>query len=245
MGIKSVVLNSGGCDSTVALGVAVQNFGVEDVSTVSVSYGQKHMRELQCAEKIAEYYGVKHYVLDLSEVFKYNTSCTLLQNSEEEIPEGSYGEQQKESKDGVVSSYVPFRNGLMLSAVTSFAMSIYPEDIIQIYLGNHADDAAGNAYPDCSEEFTSLMNRAIYEGSGHKCLLESPFVNKNKTQVVAEGLKLKVPFELTTSCYNGHEKACGRCGTCIDRIKAFRENGVVDPIEYEGEDPFADMRGKE
>jgi len=239
---KAVVLSSGGVDSTTCLGLAVKTFNNENVISVSILYNQRHSKELKCAEKIAEYYGVKHYVLDLSEVFKYNTSCTLLQNSEEEIPEGSYEDQQKESKDGIVSSYVPFRNGFMLSAVASFAMSIYPDDIIQIYLGNHADDAAGNAYPDCSEEFTSLMNRAIYEGSGHKCLLESPFVNKNKTQVVAEGLKLKVPFELTTSCYNGNEKACGRCGTCVDRIKAFRENGVVDPIEYEGEDPFADMR---
>lgn len=242
MSVKAVVLNSGGCDSTVALGVAVNNFGKEDVSTVSIRYGQKHFRELKCAENIARYYGVKHYVLDLSEVFKYNTTCTLLTTSDKELPEGSYGEQQKNSETGIVSSYVPFRNGLMLSAVASFAMSIYPDDIVQIYLGNHADDAAGNAYPDCSKEFTAMMNRAIYEGSGHKCLLESPFVTMHKTQVVAEGLKLQVPFELTTSCYNGKDRACGKCGTCIDRIKAFRENNAIDPIEYDGEDPFADMR---
>jgi 7-cyano-7-deazaguanine synthase len=102
-----------------------------------------------------------------------------------------------------------------------------------IYYGAHSDDAAGNAYPDCSDVFNRAMNEAIYEGSGHQVKIEAPFVNMTKKDVVAEGLRLKVQYELTWSCYEGHEKACGICGTCIDRRRAFEENGAVDPIAYE------------
>ena len=77
------------------------------------------------------------------------------------------------------------------------------------------------------------MNTAIYEGSGKQLQIEAPFINKNKAGVVALGLSLNVPYHLTWSCYEGHDKACGRCGTCIDRLAAFKANGVEDPIEYE------------
>lgn len=232
---KAVVLSSGGLDSTVCLGLAVKTFGSKNVTSVSIYYGQKHSKELECAYKIANYYQIDHKVLDLSEIFK-ESNCPLLDNSTDSIPEGPYSEQQKESKDGIVSTYVPFRNGLMLSAVASYAMSIYPEDVITLYLGNHADDAAGNAYPDCSEEFSKLISDAIYWGSGKKVIPVSPFVNSTKTDIVSLGIDLNVPFVLTWSCYKGGDKACGRCGTCIDRLKAFKANGMQDPIEYESYD---------
>ena len=98
-----------------------------------------------------------------------------------------------------------------------------------IYYGAHSDDAAGNAYPDCSEVFKNAMNQAIYEGSGRQLRVEAPFVNLTKADVVKKGLELNVPYELTWSCYEGGEKPCGKCGTCIDRAKAFAANGVADP----------------
>lgn len=230
MSYKALVLSSGGLDSTTCLSVALDRFGFENVSTVTVFYGQKHSREIECARKIAEYYSVKHYELDLSNVFKYS-DCALLESSDKEIPEISYAEQLEQT--GKVSTLVPFRNGLMLSAVASLAQSIYPDDFVYIYLGNHADDAAGNAYPDCSLEFTEAMNQAIGFGTAGKVQLESPFVNVNKSQVVAKGLELKTPYELTYSCYEGREKSCGRCATCLDRLAAFEANDAKDPIEYE------------
>lgn len=239
--MKAVVLSSGGCDSTVTLAIALHTHNKEDVLTVSVSYGQKHSRELECAQKVSEYYGVRHEVIDLSQIFKYS-NCSLLKQSDEEVPEGSYADQIGKSDSGIVSTYVPYRNGLMLSAVASLGMSIFPDDEIVIYLGNHADDAAGNAYPDCSEEFSGAIAKAIYVGSGKQVMVATPLVTMNKAEVVAEGLKLGAPFELTTSCYNGKDKACQCCATCRDRIAAFRANNVIDPIEYEGEDPFKDMR---
>ena len=241
MNKKALVLSSGGCDSTVCVSKAVRDFGIDNVVTVSVSYGQKHSKELECAAKIAKHYNLRHEVIDLSQIFKYS-NCSLLQQSTEDVPEGSYAEQIGRSETGVVSTYVPYRNGLMLSAIASLGLSLFPDAEVYIYLGAHADDAAGNAYPDCSKEFTDAVAKSIELGTDHKVKVVTPLVEMNKAQVVELGLQLNAPFELTWSCYKGHDKACANCGTCIDRINAFRANGVPDPIEYEGEDPFADLR---
>ena len=187
------------------------------------------MKELECAKKIAKYYDVRHYELDLSEIFKYS-NCSLLQNSTESIPDKSYAEQIAENGEGKVSTYVPFRNGLMLSSVASLAMSIYPNDKCYIYIGAHADDAAGEAYPDCSSNFIDFLNEAIYLGSGKQVEIEAPFVNYNKAEVVKTGLNLNVPYQYTWSCYKGGNEPCHTCGTCIDRENAFKANGVIDPL---------------
>lgn len=225
---KALVLSSGGVDSTTCVGIAVKDVGSENVSTVSVFYGQKHNKELECADKIADFYNVKHYVLDLSNVLQYS-NCSLMKNSTEEIPMMSYAEQIEKNGEGKVSTYVPFRNGLMLSSVAALAQSIYPDDDVDIYLGAHADDAAGRAYADCSEEFTSAMNTAIVIGTYGKVRVVAPLVNLNKAGVVKLGLSIGVPYKYTWSCYAGGDKPCGHCGTCIDRAKAFEANGVSDP----------------
>lgn len=225
---KALVLSSGGVDSTTCISIAVKELGKENVSTVSVFYGQKHSKELECAEKIAEHFGVKHYTIDLSGILKYS-NCPLLAHSTEEIKHKSYAEQIAEDGEGMVSTYVPFRNGLMLSAVAALAVSIYPEDEVGIYLGAHADDAAGEAYADCSEAFTSTMAKAIGIGTYNKVSVVAPLVQMNKAEVVKTGLELGTPYQLTWSCYEGGEKPCGTCGTCIDRANAFKANGVEDP----------------
>lgn len=225
---KALVLSSGGVDSTTCVGIAVKDVCAENVSTVSVFYGQKHNKELECADKVAEFYNVKHYVLDLSNVLQYS-NCSLMKNSTEEIPMMSYAEQIEKNGEGKVSTYVPFRNGLMLSAVAALAQSIYPDDDVDIYLGAHADDAAGRAYADCSEEFTSAMNTAIVIGTYGKVRVVAPLVNLNKAGVVKLGLSIGVPYKYTWSCYAGGDKPCGHCGTCIDRAKAFEANRISDP----------------
>lgn len=229
---RAVVLSSGGVDSTTCVGLAVKELGAENVSTVSVAYGQKHTKELECAEKVAKYYGVAHFKIDLSEIFKYS-NCSLLKGSDESVPEGEYSEQVSRADNGKVSTYVPFRNGLMLSAVASLASSLYPDDEVDIYIGAHADDAAGNAYADCSFEFNYAMGEAIHIGTYNMVHLKAPFVEKNKAEVVKVGLELGVPYELTWSCYNGGDKPCGKCATCIDRARAFAANNVEDPAIQE------------
>lgn len=231
---KALVLNSGGADSTTCVGIAVNSEKYSEVATVSVMYGQKHSKELKCAQNVADHYHLNHYELDLSSVLRFS-NCSLLKDSTEHIPEKSYAEQIAENGEGKVSTYVPFRNGLMLSAVAALAQSIWPDDEVDILLGAHADDAAGRAYADCSEEFTSAMNTAIVIGTYGKVRVVAPLVNMNKSEVIGAGLKLGVPYHLTWSCYQGGRKACGECGTCIDRLNAFHANGVKDPIEYEEE----------
>lgn len=225
--MKKVVLLSGGVDSTTCLAVALQDCKPDDVLAVNMYYGQKHQREIASARRIAAYYGVEIMELDLSAIFA-KSDCSLLIGSNNAVPHGSYAEQQKEAGEVPVSTYVPFRNGLMLSAAASIAVSVGAS---QIYYGAHADDAAGNAYPDCSVRFTEAMNRAIYEGTGGKVNVVAPFVTFNKATVVKKGLELGVPYKMTWSCYEGGEKPCGKCGTCIDRANAFKANGVEDVYE--------------
>jgi 7-cyano-7-deazaguanine synthase len=231
---KVIVLSSGGVDSTTCLGLAVYEYGAANVTSVSMYYGQKHKRELAAASKVAEHYNVKHIELDLSVIFKHS-NCPLLGHSTQEVPEGDYADQIGRSVNGMVSTFVPFRNGMFLSAAASLAVSLFPDEEVYIYIGAHADDAAGNAYADCSENFIDSMNDAIYLGTYGKVSIKAPFAGCNKAQIVAKGLspQLSVPYHLTTSCYNGREKACGKCGTCIDRVKAFRINNAIDPIDYE------------
>ncbi len=224
--MKALVLTSGGIDSTTALGLAIDKHGRENVIALTISYGQKHDREIKAATEVAKHYGIELLFLDLGSIFEHSNS-SLLKHSSEEIPEESYAEQIKKS-GGVkpVSTYVPFRNGLFLSSAASIALS---KSCNIIYYGAHSDDAAGYAYPDCSPAFNNAMNEAIYEGSGRQLRIEAPFVNMKKKDVVRLGLSLAVPYEVTWSCYEGGDIPCGKCATCIDRTAAFEANGVTDP----------------
>lgn len=222
--MKALVLLSGGVDSTTCLAVAKEKYGSE-VIALCMSYGQKHTKEIESAKAVAAYYNVQLLTMDLAPIFAHS-NCSLLQGSSEEVPAGTYAEQLAQHPGDVVSTYVPFRNGLFLSTAASIALEYGCE---VIYYGPHADDAAGNAYPDCSVEFNDAMAQAIYLGSGQKLQLVAPFVHKHKKDIVAEGLRLGVPYELTWSCYNGGAEPCGKCGTCLDRAAAFAANGVADP----------------
>lgn len=228
--MKALVLSSGGLDSTTCVGIAVDKYGKENVATLSAYYGQRHDKELACAKKVADFYGLDHYELDLSKIFEASNN-PLLKQSTESVPEGSYEDQQKENK--MVATYVPFRNGLLLSSATSFAGSLFPNEEVVVIYGAHADDATGEAYADCSQAFADAINSAIKIGTYNKVWLEAPLVALTKAEVVKKGIELAVPFELTWSCYNGGDKQCGKCGTCIDRRRAFALNGMDDPVGYQ------------
>ncbi len=223
--MKALVLFSGGVDSTTCLAMAIRSYGKENVISLSVSYGQKHEKELEAAKNIVAYYGIGGLTLDLTSVFALS-NCSLLSHSNQDIPKKSYSEQLKETGGNPVSTYVPYRNGIFLSAAAGVALS---NDCSYIYYGAHMDDAAGNAYPDCSKAFFDGMSKAVYEGSGRKLKLTAPFISLNKAQIIARGLELSVPYELTWSCYEGKDTPCGKCGTCLDRKRAFESNHVSDP----------------
>ena len=216
--MKKVVLLSGGVDSSTCLGLAVEKCEADEVLAVNMFYGQKHDREMQSAREVAKHYSVELIELDLSKIFE-RSNCSLLSHSTQEIEHGSYAEQIKKT-GGVkpVATYVPFRNGLMLSAAASIAVSVGASEV---WYGAHADDAAGNAYPDCSNAFLTAINAAISEGTSGQVKVIAPFINEPKKGVIRAGLRIGVPYELTWSCYEGGDRPCGKCGTCIDRQKAL------------------------
>ena len=209
--MKAVVLSSGGLDSTTCLALAVEKFGSENVDS---------------ARKVAEYYKVKHYEFDAAEIMSFSDSA-LLNKSEKRLEATTYGEQVK--KNLRVDTYVPFRNGLMISMAASFADGLYNGEDCEIFIGVHQDDTAVNAYADCSEKFIRAIGEAVEVGTYGKIKIVAPFLGKNKSDVVKIGLELKVPYEMTWSCYERGEKPCGKCATCRDRKKAFELNGVKDP----------------
>ncbi len=227
MARKALVLASGGIDSTTCLALAVTELGAENVAALSIFYGQRHRVELRAARAVADYYGVRRYEFDLSPVMQFS-NCALLDGSTQAISHSTYGEQVAENGCRV-ATYVPFRNGLMLSAAASLAASIFDHDDCDLYLGAHADDAAGNAYADCSVPFLEHLGQAIAIGTYDAIHLNAPFAKCNKAAVVARGLELRAPYHLTWSCYEGGDRPCGECATCRDRAAAFAANGIPDP----------------
>ena len=229
MSEKILVLLSGGTDSATCLAKAIEEVGEQNIETLNMTYGQRHNKEIENAMALAEYYQVPYTLIDLTNVFSFS-NCALLGHSTDNIEHKSYEQQVADiGKDTNINTYVPFRNGVMLSVCTTFALS---KGCSKIYIGSHASDAA---YPDCLPAFNKFMRNAIFEGSGHKVVVEAPLQYLNKAQVIETGLKLGVPYQLTWSCYEGKEKACGKCASCLDRLYAFEQNGTKDPIEYEGE----------
>lgn len=225
---KAVVLVSGGLDSCVVLTKAVKELGRHNVVALSFSYGQKHDLEIENAKAVCQFFGVQHIIASVdSQLFQFSDS-TLLKGGGE-IAHKSYAETIAQQGEGTVDTYVPFRNGLMLSQAAAVAYNLGAT----VYYGAHADDAAGSAYPDCTQEFYHAMNAAIVHGTGQEVDMDAPLINLTKAGVVKLGLELGAPLHLTRSCYEGHDKACGRCGTCLDRIEAFRSNGFIDPMPYE------------
>lgn len=230
MSRKNLVLLSGGLDSSTLLAKVVRDFGNENTVALCLYYGQKHHKELECARIQAAHQGVDLIEEDLSAVFKFNKDSALLLESNNSIPETSYASQLDDlGGKGTVITYVPFRNGLFLSYATAIALQA---KCGYIYYGAHADDAAGEAYPDCTESFIRAMSEAIFLGSGNKVRLIAPFSDVNKSLIVNLGLFLEVDYANTWSCYKGEEKPCGICGTCRDRIAAFKSNGAEDPLRY-------------
>lgn len=226
---KVVVLFSGGLDSTTLLYHAVSIYGKSNVIALNMQYGQKHMREIQCAEMICDSLGIQLVQHDVSAVFEFSNSSMLAKG--DILPTGDYAGQLENgaarNEQGQISTFVPFRNGLFLSCAAAVAYSLGAKVIAY---GAHSDDAAGEAYPDCSKKFVDKMDAAIYEGTGGNIRVWAPFAEMNKAEIVGLGITLKIPYEFTWSCYAGEMYICEECGTCIDRAKAFELNGKTDPL---------------
>lgn len=218
--MKALVLNSGGIDSTTCVSLAVEKYGAENVATLTIYYGQKLDKELESAENVAKHYNIPHYVLNLETIFK-DSKCSLIKGGNAVVHK-TYEEQN----DGIISSYVPFRNGLFISTAVSFGLSLNDNKPFEIWLGNHADDFS---YADCTKDFSEAMYNAVKLGTYNLVDFVFPLREMKKSDVIATGLKLKTPYKYTWSCYEGGKKPCGKCGSCLCRQQAFEINGVKDP----------------
>jgi 7-cyano-7-deazaguanine synthase len=242
---KAFVLHSGGIDSSTALALAVNAFGTDNVTSVGVHYGQRHVNELSYADEFCNYMGVKREVVCMAE-----PPASMLTDPSIKVPDISYGDIK-----GMSPTYVPFRNGQLLSRIAGIAQGWVmnqtkelellnepdeglEEPQAQIWFGAHAEDAAGWAYPDCTPEFVGAMAAAIYIGSYHKVRLITPFVHSMKSEIIKKGDELDVPYYLTWSCYKGESLHCGTCPTCISRHESFLTAGVADPTKYANHPTF-------
>jgi 7-cyano-7-deazaguanine synthase len=216
---------SGGLDSTTCAAIATRDHGFGNVHGVSFIYGQKHDKEVVAAANVAEYFRMPHEVIQLPNVFK-GSGSTLI-DADKDNPECSYDEIE-----GISPTYVPFRNGILVSYAAAVALT---KGCDLVYFGAHSEDAANWAYPDCTPEFIGTMAAALYVGTYHKVRLIAPLQWMDKRDVVQVGLNLNAPYNMTWSCYNGRELACGVCPTCISRREAFTYWGSKDPIQYADE----------
>lgn len=216
---KAVVLFSGGLDSTTCLYWALsRGYTCE---TLTVTYGQRHAREIKSAQKIAEKLGIKTHFLDIK--LPWLTGCSLT-NPAQELPNVPV---EQIAAGGIPSTYVPGRNLLFLSLAGSLADSIDADAIIA---GPNAVDFSG--YPDCTPAFYTAAAQALNHGTkkGVTQGLEvlAPLMYLTKADIVRLAADLKVPFELTWSCYAGGDKPCGTCDSCKLRARGFLEAGVKD-----------------
>lgn len=243
---KVFVLLSGGADSSTSLAYARNEFPKAEIETVTMDYGQRHRKEIEAAKAVSAHFGAKHVTVPLQGLMQ----GMLVDKGEdnEAIPHASYAELPQ----GISPTYVTFRNGLMLSVLAARAQgwvmaeqkrleaelqdglgTLDPNEVqATIYCGVHADDGANWAYPDCTPEFIGGMANAIYIGTYNKVRLRTPLLHYSKADVIREGTRLGVPFELTWSCYKGEDLHCGQCPTCLSRKEAFELNGLLDPTTY-------------
>jgi len=216
--MKVVVLVSGGMDSVTALHGAVREHEV--VAGLSFDYGSKHNhREIPFAASHCADLGVRHETVALT--FMEHLFSSALLKGGDPIPEGHYEEESMKQ------TVVPFRNGIMLAIAAGFAESAGAEGLV---IAAHAGDHA--IYPDCRESFLGPMAEAIARGTYAGIAVLRPFVDQRKEDIAATGARLGVDFARTWSCYQGGAVHCGRCGTCVERIEAFRLAGLPDPTTY-------------
>lgn len=232
--MKGIVSLSGGRDSSTLLAKVVKDLGNENVFAISFEYGSKHPIELECAKRIAQHYGIKeHKIVTIDSNIFAGSHSTLLEGRETVEKGKTYDKIIEENGEGVVDTYVPARNFLFSAYACAYAESKADEygDEVTYYLGQHADDSAGSAYPDCSPEFVEAMKKATTLSSSGKVKTESPFINWHKDDIIRLGIELGLPLEMTLSCYEPIDKddyieECGKCATCLDVKKAYEKLGL-------------------
>src|SRR5690554_2595223 len=214
---KVVVIYSGGMDSFTVLHHALKQG--HNVYALSFNYGQRHVRELDAAATVCQQLNVPHKIVDITAINSLLAGSSL--TSDIAIPEGEYEE------DNMRSTVVPNRNMILLSLAMGYAVSIHAE---AVYYGAHSGDHF--IYPDCRPEFVEKMNSVSLIANYEPVHIEVPFLHNTKAEILAAGLAMGLDYANTWTCYNGRDKACGKCGACVERLEAFAANQQTDPLPY-------------
>ena len=214
-----VVIYSGGMDSYTVLHKALAQ-GKQPYA-LSFDYGQRHKKELDYAASVCKQLNVPHKIVDISAINSIVGGSAL--TSDIDVPEGHYEEPSMQT------TVVPNRNMILLSLAVGYAVSL---EATKVYYGAHSGDHA--IYPDCRPEFVEKMNQVCHIANYTPVEIVTPYLHESKIAILTDGLKMGLDYRQTWTCYNGREKACGQCGACQERLEAFAENKVKDPLEYEG-----------
>ena len=217
---RAVVLVSGGMDSCVAAAIARQT---DDVAFLHAGYGQRtEARERRAFEAIAGHYGVRSTLLARLDHLKTIGGSALTDEAQDAVRARRPGSE-------IPDTYVPFRNTHFLAIAVSWAEVLGAR---RIYIGAVQEDGSG--YPDCREEYYEAFNRLVRAGTRPETSVSvvTPLLHLAKTEIVKTGVRLGAPFHLTWSCYVESEIACGRCESCLLRLKGFAGAGVPDPLPY-------------
>lgn len=223
----AVVLLSGGLDSTTVLAIA-NDQGYQSFA-LSFRYGQRHAVELEAARRVAAAQGVERHVIADIDLRVFGGSSLT---ADIEVPKHDAVEDLSEE---IPSTYVPARNTIFLSFALAYAETIHAQDI---FIGVNALDYSG--YPDCRPEyihaFQTMANLATKAGvEGGQLTIHTPLIKLTKAEIVSTGLRLGVDYGLTSSCYDPDPTGtpCGRCDSCLLRLKGFAEVGKTDPLSYQ------------
>ncbi|WP_106477013.1 7-cyano-7-deazaguanine synthase QueC [Phytohalomonas tamaricis] len=218
MSEKAVVIYSGGMDSYTVLHKALRE-GF-DVHALSFHYGQRHARELDIARHVCQTLNIAHQVVDIRAIHSL-IGASALTDDTQAMPRADYAE------DNMKATVVPNRNMILLSLAIGHAVNM--ESSI-CYYGAHGGDHA--IYPDCRPEFVDRMNAVAAIANYTPVEIRAPYLYASKADILAEGLAMGLDYAQTWTCYLGGEKACGECGSCRERLNAFAEHGVEDPLSY-------------
>lgn len=218
---KTIVVYSGGLDSTVLLAEMVRQG--REVRALSVNYGQRHRKEILAANEICDRLSVEHQIVNLSGLREIMQGSSQTDSSVP-VPHGHYAEESMKL------TVVPNRNMLLLATAATWAISLKYDTIAY---GAHAGDHA--IYPDCRPAFVNAFQETLALADWHKVVLEGPFTEMTKDQIVRMGVKAGHTelMGLSWSCYEGGDLHCGKCGTCVERKEAFELNKFLDPTKYE------------
>jgi 7-cyano-7-deazaguanine synthase len=219
---KTVVVLSGGMDSTTLLYKVLKEVGNPDeVKAISFDYGQRHKIELELAKKTCEKLGIEHKIVDITSLNVLLQGSSLTTEAME-VPKGHYEDVSMKK------TVVPNRNSILANIAIGYAVSLgYGRVALGVHSGDHA------IYPDCRPVWVKALNVLADVSNYEPVEIYAPYLDTDKGGIIHEGTALNVDYALTWTCYDPKNgEACGKCGSCQERLEAFKNNGIEDPIKY-------------